>query len=484
MSLLRMLLSKNARRTTLLATIVALLIPATAGADTRRIGPGTSFASAYNAAKAGDVIEVGPGVYGPQEVPAGTKAVTFRGLPGNKIRQLQNSAAHITFEGLDVDAGGGTPNGAVWENHGDTAHHVTFRNGRVGNTTDQKGALLGGWSSTASQHVVIDNVEFHDVIQQGPEVHNECIFSQSPGVTIRNSTFRNCATMDLFLVRGDWWGQPPYGGVTLENNVFGHSVNGDGWHYYGLYYATGSFRDVRVVNNSFENSVILDPNNISGPTSGVWANNIGGGWDCLSGVTFRNNVGKRCHSSDKAVSPQSSCAPPACGDRRTMPVGWINPAALDLRLSPSSPAVDAGTPAYAPATDKLGKRRDSRPDAGAYEQGAGGTAGAAPSAGWRMQRVALRPRVICHRARRGCPSSTKLRFALGKPARVAIRVQRVRKGHKPRRVRSIKLRAVKLHKARRIRAAGLKKGRYRVVVWATDGVGARSAPARLKLRVR
>ena len=31
--------------------------------------------------------------------------------------------------------------------------------------TDEKGALLGGWTSTASQNVVLDNVEFHDVRQ-------------------------------------------------------------------------------------------------------------------------------------------------------------------------------------------------------------------------------------------------------------------------------------------------------------------------------
>ena len=46
----------------------------------------------------------------------------------------------------------------------------------------------------------------------------------SPGLTVRNSTFRNCATMDLMITRGFWWGQPPYGGLTLENNVFGHST--------------------------------------------------------------------------------------------------------------------------------------------------------------------------------------------------------------------------------------------------------------------
>ena len=40
-----------------------------------------------------------------------------------------------------------------------------------------------------------------------------------------------------------------------------------------------------------------------GSASGVWANNIGGGWDCLPGITYRGNVGKKCDASDVAVSP-------------------------------------------------------------------------------------------------------------------------------------------------------------------------------------
>ena len=45
--------------------------------------------------------------------------------------------------------------------------------------------------------------------------------SQSPGRDVPQLTFRNCATIDISLGRGDWWGQPPYGNVTIENNVFG-----------------------------------------------------------------------------------------------------------------------------------------------------------------------------------------------------------------------------------------------------------------------
>jgi hypothetical protein len=202
--------------------------------------------------------------------------------------------------------------------------------------------------------ITFDNVVFHDVIQQGADVHNECIFSEAAGLTVRNSTFVNCATMDLFVLRGSWWGQPTYGNVTLENNVFGHSVNGSQWHYYGLYWSNDSWTNNRVVNNTFENAVILD-NIGNGPYSGVWANNVGQGWDCLAGVTFRNNVGTKCDASDKAM---------ATSDLQS---NYVDPSKNDFHLKSSSPAINAGSSTYAPPKDRDGKTRNGAPDVGAYE---------------------------------------------------------------------------------------------------------------------
>ena len=344
-----------------------------------RVAAGGDISAAYNQAQAGDVIELACGLHGKSRsvsfedrpgswtTPSGSKRVTVRSETPHcaKLRQLINQADNITFDGLDLDAQGTQTNWAVFESGG--RQNVTLKNSRVGNVVDEKGAMLGGSSDTASTNLVIDNVVFHDVRQVGAGVHNECIFSQAPGLTIRNSTFTNCATMDLFIVRGDWWGQPPYGDVTLENNVFGHSRNGSGFHYYGLYWSNGAgLRNARVVNNTFENSVILD-NNGSGPWSGVWANNIGGGWSCLTGVTYRNNVGRVCDPSDKAVSPVSSCGPPACSSLITAPYRWANPAAEDFHLLAGSPAIDAGSAQYAPPLDRDGKARNGPADAGAYE---------------------------------------------------------------------------------------------------------------------
>ena len=186
--------------------------------------PCAGWDRAYNVAKAGDVISIASGVYGPQAVPAGTKAVTFLGQSGNKVRRLGNDASNITFDGINVDANGQKPdNSAGFENHGAPgAENVTFKNGSIGNILDQKGALIAGDNFT------FDNVYFHDVMIRGDGVHLECIYAiQTPGLVVKNSTFQNCGVMDLFFTYGDWWSpQPPsYGDVTIENNVFGHDVN-------------------------------------------------------------------------------------------------------------------------------------------------------------------------------------------------------------------------------------------------------------------
>jgi hypothetical protein len=91
-----------------------------------------------------------------------------------------------------------------------------------------------------------------------------------------------------------------------------------------------------------------------------WVGNLGA-WDCRPGIAYSHNVGSKCGSTDKQVSPASSSA------TAVAPLGWVNPAALDFHLTAGSPAINAGDPADHTATDRDGVPRDSAPDAGAYE---------------------------------------------------------------------------------------------------------------------
>jgi hypothetical protein len=286
------------------------------------------------------------------------------------------------------------------------------------------------------------------------------------GLTIRNSRFYNCATMDLFFT--NWAGGPDYGNVTLENNVFEHSTmeTPGSWHYYSLYVGNtgptgGALTNWLVRNNTFEIDAFLSRETASGSR---WVGNLGG-WSCVSGVEYRFNVGSRCSAADKAVAPDSS------SKTQTAPFGWVDPAGHNFRLTAGSAAIDAADPHDAPATDNDGYRRDARPDAGAHEFGAGPESGtgsppttAAPSgsggAALRIRSAKLSPRTICRRARKRCAGSAKLRLSLSGPARVTIVLSRSGSG---KRARSLS-RTVRTSRSITLRARGLRAGRYKVRV--------------------
>jgi hypothetical protein len=259
--------------------------------------------------------------------------------------------------------------GAAFELGGDNA---TVKNASIGNVVDEKAMLAAGANLT------VDNVHFHDAILRTDGTHMECVYAIGvPGFTIRNSTFRDCAVMDLFFTYGSWWSPKPpsYGNVTIENNVFAHSERTDngGWHYYSLYVASlgpngpaDPMSDWVVRNNTFELAVAMDPDRATNGSR--WGGNVGD-WDCTSGLTFGYNVGKACAATDKAVSPAAST------QSQTAPMGWTNPSGYDFHLVATSPAINAADPADAPALDADGHGRSGAPDAGAYEYG-----GAAPPA--------------------------------------------------------------------------------------------------------
>ena len=470
------------------ATALLLAAAPAAQAGTVPVAPGGNITAAYNAAQPGDVIELACGNYSAWDSPdGGTKQITVKAATRNcaKFPRLHAHSSNITFDGIDIDAGGGVPSCdggecAAFETWDDN-RNITFKNGRIGNVGGQKGAFLHG-SDPSPKGVVIENTEIHDVRITAEGQHLECVMSHSPGVTFRGNTFRNCGVFDISLGRGDWWGQPQYGNVTIENNVFGHTVDGGAagdWHYYGLAWWLETLNNARVVNNTFENAVSMDRAN--GGTGGVWANNIGGGWTCEPGVTYAGNVGKACSGQDKAVNPSGSSF------NQTAPMGWVNPAAFDFHLMPNSRAVDAGSAQFAPTHDRAGTPRSGAPDAGAYEYDSGrpptqpDTRGLQPGL-LRIQSVRLRPAIICRHARRGCPRSARLRVVTSRKARVSVRLIRLRSNHRPRRVRTLTMPAAR-RSVGRVRARGLARGRYRLRITAAVG-GLHSKAATRSLRVR
>ena len=316
--------------------------------------PCKSLGRAYAAAVAGDVVQLADGTYPSQTVPSGSKSVMFRGGSNVSLRQMINDASNVTYDGVNVDAGGTKTNMAAFELGGS---NVTVKNAHIGNVVDEKAMLASGANLT------VDNVDFHDAVYKTNGVHMECLYAIGvPGFTLRNSSFRDCAVMDVLFTYGSWWSPKPpaYGNVTIENNVFAHpeQANNTGWHYYAVYVgdtgpngAAGDPLNNWVVrNNTFESPMLISS---SGGSNGTrFVGNVGS-WDCKSGITYRYNVGRACSSQDKAASS----------------FGWVNAAAYDFRLTSSSPAINAGDPGDAPATDHAGNARNGAPDAGAFEYG-------------------------------------------------------------------------------------------------------------------
>jgi hypothetical protein len=301
-------------------------------------------------------VVVRPGVYPAQTVPAGNRPIVFAGDPGAKVRTLDNAASGVVFSGLEVDAGFAKT--LAFHNSGD---NVTFRNGRIGNVTDEKGALVSGKNFT------FDNVVFHDVRLTDPNIHNECLYAiVVPGMKLRNSLFQRCATMDAFFTYGSWWNPlpPAYGNVTIENNVFAHTLKEDGsWHYYSLYVGNtanngGTLAGWTVRNNTFEIDANVDRTTA---TSSRWTGNIGG-WNCVRGVSYTYNVGDKCGTTDRSVQPAAST------QTTTAPFGWVNPAAYDFRLKAGSPAINAANPMDSVSVDRIATPRGAAPDAGALER--------------------------------------------------------------------------------------------------------------------
>jgi hypothetical protein len=249
--------------------------------------PCRSLARAYAVASSGDVIGVGAGTYPSQTVPGGSKSVTFKGDAGAKLRQLDNGASNVTYDGIEVD--GAFAKQLTFHNSGDNS---TFKNGRIGNVTDEKGALVSGSNFT------FDNVEFHDVRIATDGVHLECLYAiVVPGLTVKNSEFRNCAVFDIFFTYGFWWSPLPqaYGGVTLHNNFFGRTYNlGGSVGYYTVMAAftgeapvfpscgsssepKGYITNWTVTNNTFElATAYIDDCPARRQGTFVWSGNTGG----------------------------------------------------------------------------------------------------------------------------------------------------------------------------------------------------------------
>ena len=259
--------------------------------------------------------EIGQLVAGGQDVTVRNVIVEDRGTASTVCSGTHRSIIYVcdtgqTYDGVIVDGLNNTGSVGVCPREGigdggQVINGLSF-SGEVRNIRDAKGVGLGG------QAITFRGNSFHDITVHNfcdADVHNECMYlSEVPGFTLANNTFIRCPTMAVFFTN---WHVSDYGDVTIEGNVFGHTLDASqAWHSSAsLVVGAGAGRldNWQVRYNTFENAP--DVANLSGDGDSEWKGNLGGGNGCIAAFTYSYNVGETCGGTGEVpVSPAVNTA--------------------------------------------------------------------------------------------------------------------------------------------------------------------------------
>jgi hypothetical protein len=217
--------------------------PGGGGASCTAAAPCGAFDVAFDRARAGDTVEIRGGTYDRTQELSGDKAssdpIVVRTAPNEEAVvqgrvDIKADRVHLqgplrARDGVDVDnrdasnpivgvriSGVTAPSSYV-----QNARDLVIRDSRLGGIPGRKIVQIGGWPT--SYRVTFDNVRFGGNPPTDPSQHLECIFVTGvQGLTIRNSTFRDCGYFGLIM--GLCCGaelQPR--DLVLEHNTFGPS---------------------------------------------------------------------------------------------------------------------------------------------------------------------------------------------------------------------------------------------------------------------
>ncbi|HSS42858.1 MAG TPA: right-handed parallel beta-helix repeat-containing protein [Solirubrobacterales bacterium] len=347
---------------------------------------------AYRLAAPGQTVELAAGTYADTSLPVDSSKtsaadVLFRPAAGATVtfsQQLHVSAQHLELRGMrfsaklwieasaaDVTMRNDTlKNFDLYSSGTQSSHDISFIGGSVGPSADENSRIASnGPSTTASpERILIEGVNFHDfTVSPGSEAHVECLQVWAvDGLTIRNSTFRNCEVFDIFLQKLPEGKAATPSNILIENNFFDCCGSG----YYSIRmadHAGTSWKNVTIRNNSLDKEINPDPSvpysNVKiignvGPAVKFWSGSTGAIQPKPAGVEVDYNVwyaGSKVGTHDKVA-----------------PSGFRNAAAVDFHLNAGAAAIDAGSPTNYPATDIDGNSRPAgnAPDAGADETSA------------------------------------------------------------------------------------------------------------------
>ncbi len=346
---------------------------------------------AYRLATPGQTVEMAAGTYSDTSLPVdsaktSTSDVLFKPVSGATVTispQLHVFARHLELRGLrftsklwieasaaDVTIrNGALKNFDLYSDGTQSSQDISFIGGSVGPSANENSRIASNGTATSAspRNILIEGVDFHDfTVTPGSGAHVECLQVWAvDGLTIRNSTFRNCEVFDIFLQKLPEGKAATPSNILIENNFFDCCASG----YYAIRMADHpgtSWKNVTIRNNSLNKAINPDPgvpySNVKiignvGPEVKFWNGTTGAVEAKPAGVSVDYNVwyaGSKVGSHDKVA-----------------PSGFVNPAGLDFHLKAGAAAIDSGDPTGSPATDIDGNARPlgKAPDAGADESG-------------------------------------------------------------------------------------------------------------------
>ena len=327
--------------------------------------PLRTLEAAHAAAAPGDIVEVAGGDYPVQDwtAPARgpTDPVVFQAAPGEeprfaylRLRDVDDvELRDVATEGWYIDSGSERVTlrevrSSVNGNFITSASDVAVIGGTIGPVDSSDGIQVKRAEGLPNpRRILIDGLRMSDITRRAePDRHVDCIqFGAGEEVVITGARFDGCATQGVFL--------RPFGGgvirdVLIENNWFGSVPEG----FSGLIVDedVGPGAGVVVRYNSSLTGMRIEPEGAQVVANIAPLEQA----SCRDGVVYRTNLWSqaRCDGSDHAGDP-----------------AFVDAAALDLRLGPSSPAIDRADPADATARDIEGttRPRGDAPDIGAWE---------------------------------------------------------------------------------------------------------------------
>jgi parallel beta-helix repeat protein len=345
--------------------------------------------------RAGDTLYLRGGTYtnqpiGPPSavpVPSGTSwsnAITIAGYPGETVilsgRCITfndgSPVSYVIFDNLICDA---TTNGGAMYIGGDS-HHIRFQNGEMDGDKNTSGAAMmisgsgpyleilnstihgaGGNKGQgctdpfgcyaayyAGHHALFDNNVIYESAGYALHIFNSSAVDVSDNI-VRNNVFYGNGFVDVRPILGY--------AILLSCGSNNEAYNNIVYENAGGIQVDFRCTNCLVYNNTVYNNPVLGAGIHIGPTDVVGTrvhNNI-----------LYGNAGTIINWSDPtAVLANNLCdvAGPGCSV-----VGnplFVNAAAGDFHLQPSSPAIDAGNDAVCPSSDQEGQRRVSVPGGG------------------------------------------------------------------------------------------------------------------------